>query len=490
MEILPPTRFDVISVKSTVAAHKQLQSSPIDCLIIDNLNTIDVPINEILSLITASYSHPIILIDGTPSEEIPTAYRHCRVVNSDHLDALPEKIEALIEQRNLEAALSDHNELQHSVIEILHDATNATNEDEINSLVFEELQKSGLFDYIWLGNYDTETNDVSIKLPSEGTFPVETVSDILQINDMAIFDKAVQSSELQSTTSPVKTRETAQYNVDSTNPSYQLNTLVIPIQSCDRSGDLMILATYRTGAFDTAEKQLLSTLRDVLKYFKSTVNQKPSEPDQPQEEIDTFVATLVHELRSPLGIAQAFLDIGRNDGDDAQDALEKVAGALDDLEHTIDNLASMAKNNMTVEVEEVELEPLVREVWESLDTKDDLIQIESSIYVTADPALLKILFRNLLSNAIQHGGENSTIQVGSLNDGFFVEDTGSGIPTEIQDEIFSRGFSDAGGLGVGLALVNDIVDAHGWEITINSEVGRGTSVEITNVTMRVMPVEE
>ncbi len=489
-EILPRSRFDVIAAQSIVAAHKQLQTSSIDCLIINNLNTIDVPLSEILSLLTKAYPHPIILIDGTHSAEIPISHPHCQVVNSEHLDALPSKIDGLIEQQSLDTAISEHNELQRTILDIIHEATKATNKTEINSVVFDKLQKTSLFEYVWLGSYDLNSNDLSIEFPSKGKFSIQTVTDILQISDDAIFDRAVHSHDIQSTTAPVNTRETAQLNGYTTSPSYHLNCAVVPVQETNQAFDMMILATYRASAFDAPEKQLLIKLRDTLQYLKSKIDQEQPESSQSTEEVDTFVATLVHELRSPLGIAQAYLDIGQNNGENTDEAFKKVDEALNDLEHTIDDLASMAKNRMTPEVEEIELEPLVREVWESFESVHASIQIEPAGCVTADPALLKILFRNVLSNAIEHGGENCKIQVGKLTNGFFIEDTGNGIPSEIQDEIFTRGFSDAGGLGVGLALVNDIVEAHEWKIDIDSEVGRGTRVEITNVTMKATNEED
>jgi signal transduction histidine kinase len=481
--VLSPTRFKVISVESIVAAHKYLQTNTVDCLVINNLGPIDAQFSELTSLVTVANPTPMILIDEDTSTELLASYPNCRVISSSHLDSLPDTIDRILEHRYIESAIEDHHDLQQTILEIIHRATKETSAKQIDAIVWEKLHQSELFDYVWLGTYDRTIPNISITHPIAGNFSVETVSDILHISDKTIFETAVQCNEIQTTTAPVKTRETAQVNNITTSPSYQLNCAVIPIQSVGQSSDILLLATHRSDAFDGPEKRLLTLLRDVAEYFTATNNQQSSGTGSAQEEIDTFVATLVHELRSPLGIAQAYLDIGRENDNNAEEQFEKVSDALRELDRTIDELASMTKNDLTIEIEEISLAPLVQEVWESIDTSDGSIQIESAVELTADRVLLKILFRNLLSNAVQHGGENSTIHVGAVPNGFFIEDNGRGIPDEIKDEIFDRGFSNSGGLGVGLSVVDDIVTAHEWEINIESEVDEGTRVEITNVTM-------
>jgi signal transduction histidine kinase len=75
-----------------------------------------------------------------------------------------------------------------------------------------------------------------------------------------------------------------------------------------------------------------------------------------------------------------------------------------------------------------------------------------------------------------------TVTVGDLDDGFYVEDDGPGIPIEEQGELFERGFSTAGdGTGFGLAIVEQVVEAHGWEISIADGDAGGARFEVTGV---------
>jgi signal transduction histidine kinase len=89
---------------------------------------------------------------------------------------------------------------------------------------------------------------------------------------------------------------------------------------------------------------------------------------------------------------------------------------------------------------------------------------------------------NLFRNAIEHGGEDVTIRVGGLSDGFYVEDDGPGIPEDARDEVFEVGYSTSpNGTGFGLNIVKEIVEAHGWEIGVTAGMDGGARFEITGV---------
>jgi signal transduction histidine kinase len=90
----------------------------------------------------------------------------------------------------------------------------------------------------------------------------------------------------------------------------------------------------------------------------------------------------------------------------------------------------------------------------------------------------------LFRNAVEHGGSNVTIRVGALADGagFYVADDGVGIPESDRDVVFEYGYTTAeDGTGFGMAIVKEIVDAHGWEIRVTEEADGGTCFEITGV---------
>lgn len=80
----------------------------------------------------------------------------------------------------------------------------------------------------------------------------------------------------------------------------------------------------------------------------------------------------------------------------------------------------------------------------------------------ADAGALQRLFENILSNAIEHGSQDVTVEVGKIDTGFYIADTGSGIPEKERKKVFTPGYSTKeGGSGVGLASVRQISMAHG-----------------------------
>ncbi|RLM48824.1 HAMP domain-containing sensor histidine kinase, partial [Halorubrum sp. Atlit-28R] len=100
-------------------------------------------------------------------------------------------------------------------------------------------------------------------------------------------------------------------------------------------------------------------------------------------------------------------------------------------------------------------------------TDDAQLTIESDGTIAADPDRLRRLFENLVRNAFEHGGDDINLWVGTTDDGFYVEDSGMGIPEDKRDDVFESGFStNSGGTGLGLAIVAEIVDAHGWDIYV------------------------
>jgi len=90
------------------------------------------------------------------------------------------------------------------------------------------------------------------------------------------------------------------------------------------------------------------------------------------------------------------------------------------------------------------------------------------------------VFGNLFRNAVEHGSTDVTVTVGALDDGFYVEDTGRGIPDDARDRVFDLGYSSrAEGAGFGLAIVGKIVEDHGWTITVAEGEHGGARFEIT-----------
>ncbi len=115
-----------------------------------------------------------------------------------------------------------------------------------------------------------------------------------------------------------------------------------------------------------------------------------------------------------------------------------------------------------------------------METADATLVTDIDQAVQANKNYLKRLFENLIRNAVKHGGEDVTVTIGELDNGFYLEDNGPGIPENHHEEVFKAGYStDSEGTGFGLNIVKRVVEAHGWEIRVTESVAGGARFEIT-----------
>jgi PAS/PAC sensor hybrid histidine kinase (EC 2.7.13.3) len=146
---------------------------------------------------------------------------------------------------------------------------------------------------------------------------------------------------------------------------------------------------------------------------------------------------------------------------------------------------TLAKQGETAaELEPVDVAEMSTRCWRSVETKRATldVDIDGSLTVRADRSRLRELLENLYRNAVTHGGDAVTVRVGALDDGFYVADTGPGIPADDRAEVFQAGYSTADdGTGFGLRIVEQVVDAHGWEIDVTESAQGGARFEITGV---------
>ena len=124
-----------------------------------------------------------------------------------------------------------------------------------------------------------------------------------------------------------------------------------------------------------------------------------------------------------------------------------------------------------------------------VEAEDVTLEQPVQATVLGDRDQLRTLFENLLRNAVEHNDPPLTIRVGRLDEhvpdgqaGFYIEDTGAGTPPETRERMLERGYSTReGGTGFGLAIVQEIVEAHGWELQIRTSEAGGARFEITGV---------
>lgn len=219
-----------------------------------------------------------------------------------------------------------------------------------------------------------------------------------------------------------------------------------------------------------------------------------------------FFANISHDLRTPLSLIMAAFDnIQSRDGKyldkESHQELDvgyKNAKRLLFMADEIMDLTRLENGNLKIKLQFVKiplyLQLLVKMFHSAADMKNIKLSYQSKIdqdtLMEVDPYQFEKVIYNLLSNAIKHTPSKGSIDVILEQDGkslaIRIRDTGAGIPANSLPHIFDRFYQSAAssysareGLGIGLALVKEIIDSHDGEIEVESVEGQGTTFKIT-----------
>jgi PAS domain S-box-containing protein len=234
----------------------------------------------------------------------------------------------------------------------------------------------------------------------------------------------------------------------------------------------LVLGELLAGSIATALEQLERT---------EQIRSREQELQRQNEQLDEFASVVSHDLQNPLRVAESRLELAHEECDSTH--LDAVDRAHDRMWALIEDLLALAREGQRVnETESVDVAALTEECWDTVATADATIRTEIDQRIRADRSHLKQLLENLYRNAIEHGSEDVTVTVGTVDDGFYVEDNGPGIPEDDREEVFEAGYSTAAdGTGFGLRIVKQIAEAHGWTITVTESAVGGARFEITGV---------
>ncbi|MCU4925124.1 HAMP domain-containing histidine kinase [Halobacteria archaeon AArc-dxtr1] len=217
------------------------------------------------------------------------------------------------------------------------------------------------------------------------------------------------------------------------------------------------------------------------------------------ERLAEFASVLSHDLRNPLQVASGRLELLEPAVPDAEaEHVEAIADSLERMESLIENVLSVAKEGAAVDaVAETALAPVVEEAWSVVESPSASVAIrDEGAVIRANREQLLTVFENLFRNAVEHGCQSDgpgneegpranavLIEVSVTERGVAVTDDGPGVPPAEREAIFERGYSASpDGTGLGLDIVANIVEAHGWEISVGESATGGARFEITGVT--------
>jgi len=216
-----------------------------------------------------------------------------------------------------------------------------------------------------------------------------------------------------------------------------------------------------------------------------------------------FVGNVSHELRTPLslikGSTETLLDGAIHDPQQAIRFLQKIDKHSDRLLYLIEDLLVISRlesGQAALNLAQVDVRELCQRVLDDLGARAASRQaalenkIPAQTVVWADADRLQQVFFNLADNAIKYGKSDGCVTVGARDTGdkveVFVSDDGPGIPPDSLGRVFERFYRvdrarsrESGGTGLGLAIVKHIVQAHGGEAWVKSEMQKGATFHFT-----------
>jgi signal transduction histidine kinase len=378
-------------------------------------------------------------------------------------------------------------------LERLHDATlslmAAEGEQTVADRAVEEAESVLGFPLVMVRLYDPDEEGLVPVAASDGVDDVFEDRPVFRPGDGSVSWDVFESGELE-LLDDVSGHDRA---VDAETPLQSL--MVVPV------GDRGLLSAGATepATFDETDAFLARILATAMEAAFERADRR-AELERKNARLEEFANAVSHDLRNPLNVATARLELAADDCD--SDHLGHAADALDRMAALIDDILALARQGReAVDLERVDVGDVARRVWEGIDAPGATLTLRDAATIEADPGQCRQLVENLLRNAVEHGSTSPgsqapedavedggdgdvTVTVGGLGGGFYVEDTGSGIPPEERETVFEAGYSTADdGVGFGLAIVERVVDAHGWDIRVTDGPAGGTRFEVTGVTV-------
>jgi signal transduction histidine kinase len=249
---------------------------------------------------------------------------------------------------------------------------------------------------------------------------------------------------------------------------------LVPIRSRDEIGTLATAFNAMGTALHRAQEDLLTAAKFAF--------------------VGEVAAGVAHEVRTPLGILRSSAQmLARSlpaDQGQSTELVDMIVGEVDRIDRVVAGLLEVARPRAP-QLEPTRLAPFLARAIDFIEpqAREKRLTLTRSLDAMAprarcDAEQIYQVALNLLVNAVQilpAGGHVAvrTVVAGSDRVGFEVSDDGPGIPPELRERIFTPFFSAReGGTGLGLALVQRMVQAHQGTVTVDSEVGRGTTFRV------------
>lgn len=222
-----------------------------------------------------------------------------------------------------------------------------------------------------------------------------------------------------------------------------------------------------------------------------------------QNQKTKFIMGISHDLRTPVAVIKGYTE-AISDGmisgeEELANAMELISGKTSQLENMINTLINFTKMNSSEIRQAMKTQSITDFITEIIKEEQTTggvfnrniitqIDFDKDIQVPFDEQLARRVFENLFNNALRYTKDNDTITLKSYiqNDSviYKISDTGIGIEKKDLDHIFDMFYRGTNsrreeGMGIGLSVVQNIIETHGWKISVESEKNTGTTFTIT-----------
>ena len=366
-------------------------------------------------------------------------------------------------------------------IRALHDGTrrlmSATDGDEVATIATDIASNTIDFDFVWVYLYDEDEHSLVPVAVSEETRTLVGDPPVLEAEDGLVWD-AFEAGM------PVAYGDVRAKDGVCNQDTPMRSEAHLPLGGY---GILLVGSTVPND-FDEASLALANILAANVEAAleraerESELADRSRELERQNDRLDQFAGTVSHDLRNPLTLASGHVETALEIADDDVTVhLEEISWALDRMNDLIEDVLVLARSGRQLaETERIDLDALVRKARKTVDPDLD-VEVEDSLpTICGDENRLLVLFENVFRNAIEHVGSDVSLTISPTDDGFIIADDGPGIPPEEREAVFDSGYTtDPEGTGFGLAIVEEVVEAHDWSVSLGESESGGTKFDIT-----------
>lgn len=251
------------------------------------------------------------------------------------------------------------------------------------------------------------------------------------------------------------------------------------------------------------ETRLPISSQDEIGFLAGAINDLAVDLQRYRDTRQEFLANISHELRTPITYLQGYAKVVKSGLYETEEEKTLYLDIIDQeahrIQHLVDDLFELAKmeeGRIQLNLEEVDLAQIVDYAVRKVELTAKEKKLQLQVRCTGEPSLIRgdrkrieQIVMNLLENAIRYtdtGEINVEVKFDTDSAVFIVQDTGIGIPEEELPYIFDRFYRveksrsrQYGGSGLGLSIVNKLVELLGGTIKITSQAGSGTRCEVT-----------